>query len=192
MKAYFLFALLFISLVVNAQADFKPVPFLDWKDKRFPIEDWVTINGDTLKQSFFEGKICFFNFFEPGCPPCMQEIPYLNRLLKHYADSIDVSVIGFFVGTKHDYLDYFKSEKNLQKVSSNPALQLSLIPIPKYTIVAIDPNLCKYKYNVCGFPSNLILDKNGIVRYIMPGFHVIPSMKEKYYFEYISEIDKLR
>jgi len=194
MQIAFLFALLTLNLIVSGQEDHKTIPFSEWKDKRLPIQDWVTIYGDTIKQSTLENKVCFFNFFNRGCPPCVQEVRYLNDLLKHYAEANDVVIIGFYSGTKENYLQYLKANKMETSASSNSSLKLnySLVTVPKYMIVAMDPYIFQYKYNVWGIPSNLVMDKQGIVRYCSQGFHIDRSIQEKIYSSYGSEIDKLR
>lgn len=193
-KIFVLFVLLIFKLDVFSQADFKITPFSDWKDKRLPLQDWVTINGDTLKQSTFEKKVCFFNFFSNGCPPCMQEVRYLNNLLKHYSEVKDVIIVAFYSGTKESYEKYVKASSDETKASSSSRLNLkySMTPIPKYLIIPLDPSMFKYKYNAWGVPSNLILDKDGIVRFCSIGFAMERSVQENLYSEYISNIDKLR
>lgn len=194
MRSFILFVLLFLSLGVFGQVDVKKIPFSEWEGKSFPVQDWVAINGDTISKSTFENKVCFINFFAAGCPPCVQEVSYLNSLKKHFSEIKDVIIIGFYSGTKEEYERYVESNKNETNVSSSSQLKLkySTRPIPKYLIVAIDPSIFRYKYNAWGVPSNLILDKHGIVRYCGNGFPMDRAVQENLYSEYIEEIDKLR
>lgn len=194
MKNSIFFVLLFLTIIVHGQAAFETIPFSNWKDKSFPVQDWVTLNGDTLNQRFLKGKVCFFNFFSNGCPPCMLEVGYLNGLKKHFTEIKDVIIIGFYSGTKESYERYVEAISNETKASSSSQLKLkySKTPIPKYLIIPVDPSIFKYKYNVWGVPSNLILDKQGTVRYCSNGFPIDRSVQEYLYSEYISEIEKLR
>lgn len=194
MKISCLLVLLFLAMIVHGQAAFEKIPFADWKGKSLPDQEWLTLNGDTLNQSFFKGKVCFFNFFMAGCPPCMQEIRYLNKLYNHYSDSTDVCIVGVFSGDRDEFLKYYKFEESTYKASSNSTLKLkySRVSIPKYTILLIDFNHFKFKYHAWGVPSNLIMDKNGIIQVCKSGFPMELSAQEKYYLEYISEIQELR
>ena len=194
MKISCFFVLLFLNIIVHGQAAFETIPFSDWKDKSLPDHDWITLNGDTLNQSFFHGKVCFFNFFMAGCPPCMQEVKYLNKLFNHYSDSTNVCIVGIFSGDKDDFIKYYKFEESISKASSNSTLQLkySRVSVPKYTILLIDFNHFKFKYHAWGVPSNLIIDKNGYVQFCKSGFPSEQLFQEKYYSEFVSEIDKLR
>lgn len=194
MKTSVLFSLLLLNMVARGQTDFEITPFSDWQGKSFPIQDWATIDGDTLRQSTFANKVCFFNFFSNGCPPCMQEVGYLNSLMKHYSDAKDVIIIGFYSGTKESYEHYVKAVSYETKAGPGSQLNLkySTTPVAKYVIVPVDPSIFKYKYNAWAVPSNLILDKQGIVRYCSRGFAMERSVQEKLYSEYLSEMDKLR
>lgn len=194
MKISVLLVFLFLNIFVRGQEVSEIVPFSDWEGKSLPIQDWITMNGDTLNQSFFKGKVCFFSFFAAYCPPCMQEISYLNRLKKHYSVVTDFIIIGFYSGSKESYERYIETNKKETNASSSSQLKLkySTSPIPEYLIVAIDPNIFKYKYNAWGVPKTLILDKQGIVRDWYNGFPMDRSVQENLYSEYIVEIDKLR
>lgn len=194
MRTYLLFALLFIFLTVNAQPDYIPPKFSEWNGKSFPFREWITIDGDTLKQNNFANKVCFFNFFANGCAGCMLEIKYLNRLLKHYSESTDVCIIALYSGDKESYKRFYKSNEIITKASSNSTLQLvsSAVSVPLYDVIAIDPNHFKYKYNAWGIPANMIIDKLGIIRYCGQGFPGDKSDQEEIYYKYISEIEKLR
>jgi hypothetical protein len=67
-KILVLFILILFNLSIYGQALVSVVPFTSWKGKRFPMEDLITIDGDTIKKDFFVGKICVVNFFGHGCP----------------------------------------------------------------------------------------------------------------------------
>lgn len=194
MKIYCFYILFFLATIVHGQAAFEMIPFSDWQGKTLPDQDWVTLNGDTLNQNFFKGKVCFFNFFIAGCPSCMQEISHLNKLYKRYANSPDVCIVGIYGGDKKNYIKYYQLQEINSKASSNSNLQLtsSIVSVPKYTILLIDFNHFKFKYHAWRAPSNLIVDKKGIVQFCNDGFPITKQGQEQAYSEYISEIEKLR
>src|SRR5688500_7988442 len=54
----------------------KPLPKLNGK----------TIAGVTIDSAFFTGKVTLITFMFIGCPPCMKEIPIMNKLDSMYKD----------------------------------------------------------------------------------------------------------
>lgn len=192
MRILFIGIILVISLLGNAQLGYKPIPFKDWENKKFPITDFITTNGDTLKQSFFEGKVCFLNFFLEGCVPCMRELKYLNRLSEKYSGDKDVCIVGIFIGSLESYKRYYKSKEIRNQASSNSTLQLtsSSVTIPMYPIALIDPYDALYKFNAGGGPLNVVVNKQGIVTKTWQGFAKYESDQENTYAEYISEVEE--
>jgi thiol-disulfide isomerase/thioredoxin len=181
------------SFSVCGQAPTGKIPFTDWMDKSFPLQDWITLDGDTLSQSFFSGKVCFFNFYAAGCPPCMAEVSYLNKLSQHYIENEDVCVVSFFYGSEAAYHEFYKSQESQTKASQHSILKLkySLVPVPKYPIIPIGFDQFKSKYHAWGIPSNLMIDKKGIVKYCRVGFPMEKAAQENLYSEYVSMIDSL-
>lgn len=193
-KVIFIIIIMILGSTLYGQVSIKTIPFKDWDGKSFPLQDWGTLNGDTLKQDFFEGKVCFFNFFAAGCPPCMREIKYLNKLSNNYLENMDVCVVSFFCGSKDEFQKFYKSQEYTTKASPNSTLELnySLVPVPKYTVIPIDSYLFRDRYHAWGVPSNLIINKQGIVKYCRSGFPMEKEAQENLYSEYLSIIDKLR
>ena len=52
-----------------------------YKGNRKPLPiDLVNINGERVVREQFGGKVTVVNFWATWCPPCVEEIPMLNRL----------------------------------------------------------------------------------------------------------------
>ena len=45
------------------------------------------LKGEKIDVSQFRGKVILLNFWATWCPPCRQEIPYLNELYKQYKEN---------------------------------------------------------------------------------------------------------
>jgi peroxiredoxin len=193
MKFSIFLTLILFNFHSYAQAPTEVIPFTNWENKNFPTQDWITLDGDTLNQKYFIGKVCFFNFFDAGCPPCMKEIKYLNKLLKQYSDNDNFCLISFFRGSKEKYERFYKSNEIQSKASSGSALQLnsSLVTISDYKIVPTQEYQFQHKYHAWGVPSNLITNKKGIVSYCRVGFPMEKLSQEQIYADYIEKIDKL-
>ncbi len=55
-----------------------------------PAEDFefkLVANGEAQSLSDLEGKVVILNLWATWCPPCLYEIPDLNRIHRDYADS---------------------------------------------------------------------------------------------------------
>lgn len=65
-------------------------------DEPFAVPDDVTVTttaGETLDIGAKDGRVQVLNFWATWCPPCLQEIPELNRLHEEYGEK-NVQVIG--------------------------------------------------------------------------------------------------
>lgn len=60
----------------------------------FALED--VRNGAIVNSSSFDGKVLLLTFFATWCPPCVEEVPILNKLHEELADA-GFSVIGLSV-----------------------------------------------------------------------------------------------
>ena len=71
--------------------------------------------------SAFKGKTIFLNFWATWCPPCVAEIPELNKIFAHYGDKVVVIGISdenterlksFLKRHKTDYINGFVSRSD--------------------------------------------------------------------------------
>src|SRR5690606_15334260 len=62
------------------------------KNDKFPFNELVLNNGDTINLSELKGKVVLLDFWYRGCLPCIKAIPELNELQKEFED--DLVVIG--------------------------------------------------------------------------------------------------
>jgi len=59
----------------------KDVSYIGKHDLEWEIED---LNGHIVELSEFEGQILFINFWATWCPPCIAEMPSIQRLYDEY------------------------------------------------------------------------------------------------------------
>jgi peroxiredoxin len=52
-----------------------------------PAPDFTakTMKGKQIQLSKLKGQVIVLNFWSTGCAPCIEEMPQLNKLVKHYA-----------------------------------------------------------------------------------------------------------
>jgi thiol-disulfide isomerase/thioredoxin len=109
------------------------------------------INGNKLKLKDLEGKIVVLNFWFIGCPPCRKEIPELNKIAMQYEGDPNVVFIAVALYYKSDIENFIKS---------NPF---------GYHIIE-DGRMYAQIYGIHLFPTNVILDRDGKVRFHSSGY----------------------
>jgi len=109
-----------------------------------------TIKGETLSLNELKGKVVVINFWFTTCAPCLAEMPALNKLNEAYKAK-DVVFIAFGKDDTQTIKDFLKTtDFNYNHVSSDYDLT------NRYCLIA-------------GWPTNMVLGKDGIVREIFSG-----------------------
>ncbi|MFV0269993.1 MAG: TlpA family protein disulfide reductase [Draconibacterium sp.] len=116
--------------------------------KKFPLTTVKTIKGNNLTIQDLQGKPTLVNLWFTNCKPCLEEIPVLNKIRDIYKDQFN------FVAITFDKKE--KVEKLLQKTPYN------------FIHIADSKSLTK-KLGIKSYPTNIILDKNGVVKSIEDG-----------------------
>jgi len=136
-----------------------------------PVFNVKTIKGETLKLNELKGKVVVINFWFEGCAPCVAELPALNKLNEDYKTK-DVVFIAFGRDDTQTIIDFIKRRDfNFKHVSS-------------------DYDLSTYYCIVAGWPTNMVLDKNGVVRQVFSGGQIDESAKTEAYDKMKPTIDK--
>lgn len=106
-------------------------------------------DGDTLRISDLEGKPIVMNFWFPSCPPCVAEMPDLERVYqKHKADGVE------FIGVQLVGLDTVDDGKRF----------INDMGIT-YPVGADEDASIVPAYGVTSFPTTVFIDRNqGIAR----------------------------
>jgi peroxiredoxin len=120
------------------------------KPKSIPPEFEVTgLNGETGSLASLKGKVVVLNFWFIACSPCRIEIPGLNKLVEEYKDNEVV-----FLALANDEADALNSFLKKTKF--------------EYDVVPNAMDIAK-QYNVSGFPTHVIIGKDGLVRQSLVG-----------------------
>ncbi len=105
----------------------------------FSLKD---INGNNINISDYKGKKVFVNFWATWCPPCNQEIPYINQISKENQDEIKVITVN--LGEEKDTVQKYIKQKGYDMT------------------VLLDSNGdVADTYMIYSIPTSYLLDTNG-------------------------------
>ena len=105
------------------------------------------IGGKRFERTEFRGKVTLVNFWATWCPPCVEEIPSLNRLQAKF-EGRPFELISINYAQDRETVAEF-----LQRID---------VDYP----VLLDPDGAYAKsWNVISFPSTFVIDKSGHIRY---------------------------
>lgn len=129
----------------------KPRPSDAFKEgEKFKGDRFTSINKVKFDLKQDPGKVYVFNFWFINCPPCKKEIPELNELVKRYEANKDVVFIGVALDGAYDLKNFLKE-----------------MPF-NYHIVP-DGRYYSDKYGVKGYPTHLIVGKDGLIKFSTVG-----------------------
>jgi thiol-disulfide isomerase/thioredoxin len=112
----------------------------------FKYSNFTDITGKKIAAKDLIGKILVINFWFIACPPCRQEIPELNHLVKKFANEKDVVFVAIALD-KAEQIENF----------------LKLFPF-NYTQVP-DARYYAEKFGVTQYPTHVIIDRSAKVSY---------------------------
>jgi len=112
---------------------------------KFKIENFAKSTTENFKDDYLNGKPTLINFWFTRCPPCIQEIPTLNKLKDKFGDKVNFVSITFDNQKAVDeFLKKYKFEFEHIINSQNQ----------------IDG------FSITAYPTSFILDKNGIIKIV--------------------------
>ena len=138
----------------------------------------VMLNDVHVTKDSLKGKVVFINFWFEACPPCIAELPALNDLYKTFSPNEKMSFISF---------TFERPEKILLLKKKFGIL---------YPVVSVNRQECYHLNQNNGFPTSIILDANGIIKYLFTGSTTDSRkakrfIKDTVYKDLISELSKL-
>ena len=172
-------------------------------NKEIPDISGKTLHEVSINKEYFLGKVTLINFWSIGCQPCMREIHFLNQLSADYNDR-PFQILGIAPHSRQHLLD-FLSEKyspysNMRKYGSITQIHFELLPEGEtsktsesdtdihFTITHDCDSLSKI-FKVKAYPTNYLVDKEGIIRYVGVGYTNEPD-DSKLQQIYREEIEK--
>ncbi len=108
------------------------------------------MEGRSYNLKELKGKIVVMNFWFINCPPCRNEIPHLNEVVKKYESNKDVVFLAVALDEKYD----------LKKFLADNPFQYHIVDNGRYVVS---------NYGINSFPTHLILDREGKVNFHTTG-----------------------
>lgn len=146
MKKYFL-GLCCLFLLSSAQAH----ELKDWKGGPAPSLEQPDIDGKTHKLADYRGKVVMVQFWATWCPPCLKEMPAMQRLDKKMAGK-PFAILAVNMGESNKAVREFMTKTKVN-----------------FTVLMDEEGKAVGAWKVFVAPSTFLLDAQGNVRYTLQG-----------------------
>jgi thiol-disulfide isomerase/thioredoxin len=75
--------------------------------KAFFANSWQAPDGQAVNSDNWRGKVLVVNFWASWCPPCVQEMPALDKIAQEYAPK-NVLIVGIGIDSPSNIRDFLK------------------------------------------------------------------------------------
>lgn len=107
----------------------------------------VDAHGKTFNKTDYQGQVTVINFWATWCPPCVQEIPSLNRLKKHM-NGLPFELISVNYAEDKETIINFMKKVNVE-----------------FPVLLDNNGSFAKKWNVVTYPSTFIVAPDGEIKY---------------------------
>ena len=116
------------------------------QDKTAPDFRLKNLEGQFVTLSEFRGKPVLINFWASWCPPCREEMPYLQQVYDEWT-SKGLVLLTIDIGETPATITKYFAENNLS------------------LLVLLDTDKeVSQEYGITGVPETFLIDRNGIIR----------------------------
>ena len=112
---------------------------------KFPIENFLDNNSKPFSKKFLTGKPTLINFWFTRCPPCIEELPSLEKLQEKFGNKVNFVSITF------------ENQKAIEEFIKKHKYNFYHIANSKKQID---------NFGISAYPTNIILDKNGEIKIV--------------------------
>ena len=133
-----------------------------------------TFDGKKVTLSSLRGRVVLLDFWASWCPPCREELPLLDILVRTYGkDGLTVLTVN---------ID--NNPKNALNFLESNGIKLHPVWDKEKKVIAA--------YDVQQMPTTLIIDQRGWIRFIHHGFEAEQFYKYKQQIEYLLKAGKTK
>jgi thiol-disulfide isomerase/thioredoxin len=112
---------------------------------RIPEFSATTLDGKTINQDYFKGKVTVINFWYASCTPCIAETPGLNAIMEKYGTD-KVNYLGVSINDDNEVKEFVATYAwKFEQVHNG-----------------IDVNLNDFKIGY-GYPTTFVVNKNSVI-----------------------------
>jgi len=119
-------------------------------EKAPPTFEVYNLENNFISLDNYKGKVVVIKFWFAACPPCIKEIPQLNKVFKTYEYNPDVVFLG----------------PSLDDVAT---IRASQARHPFYYDIIPKAQAFADQYNVLGYPTHVVINKKGTVEAVFQG-----------------------
>lgn len=147
----------FVKIHINRLLAFSPKTIEVSEQKKLSTFQWQLLdkNGKMVSLDEFKGKIIFVNFWATWCPPCIAEMPSMQKLYSDYQDKI---VFLFVTTDSFEKANAFLIKENLNlpiyQSISNPPLEMESSTIPATYLIDQQKNVILSKIGPADWNSD--------------------------------------
>jgi len=110
-----------------------------------------TIDGKNIRLSKLRGQVVVLNFWFIACAPCRAEVPGLNEVVESFKNE-KVNFVSIATDKEPELKKYLTKNKFSFETIADPAF-----------------STCQKEYNIYSYPTTIIIDKNGKIRFYSVG-----------------------
>jgi len=114
------------------------------------------INNEKINTKKLAGKILVINFWFVNCPPCVMEIPELNKIVDEYKNDSNIVFLAVALDKSTDLEEF---------LSNHPF---------KYTIID-DGRFITTNYKITSYPTNIVISPEGKIHFSSSGYSGIST-----------------
>ena len=109
--------------------------------------NFIDLNNKRHTLKSHKGEVLLINFWATWCPPCVKELPSLNRL-QEKINNKNFNILAVNIGEETNTVKKFLSKMDIKfPVLTDPHAE------------SVEP------WKLIAFPSSFVIDKHGIIRY---------------------------
>ncbi len=127
----------------------------------------ITLNGDRTNLREFEGKTIFLNFWATWCPPCIAEMPNIQKLYEDFEDNDDIVFVMLSLDEDPEKARTFMDRK--------------AFTMPVYFLLGRQPGV----YNSTVVPTTYVISPGG---YIVTEKRGMANYNTKSFREFLADL----
>ena len=129
----------------GSSVNFTGKPRLE-KGETAPNFSLADLNGNTVRLTDYKGKVVLLNIWATWCPPCVEEMPSMERLHRELKDELFAILAVSIDSSGAEVVVPFMEKYNLS-----------------FTTLTDQKGVMKSLYQTTGIPESFIIDKDGTI-----------------------------